>query len=510
MAPPQKKPTRTRLTLKEKLELIDNYRTLGVDGAVKKYNVCASAVYKIMKTKDELKQQYYSNQNQKTKQKQKECSHDKVNKAVYEWFCQARAKNLPISGTIIQKAALDIAALPSINDTEFKASNGWLQRFKERHTLSFGAICGESADVEESSVTEWKSKLAGITAGYAPKDIANCDESALFFRAIPQKTMMLKGEKCHGGKLSKERLAVLLCAFADGSIEKPLIIGRAENPRCFKTIKKSDLPVIWKSNRKAWMTTPIMEEWLIHLNRKMAIQKRKILLFMDNASSHPMLKLSNVEIVFLPPRTTSHLQPLDQGIIRSFKVFYRQRVLSRLISQMETIDNVSQLCEKINVLNAVYWTAGATKQISENCVKNCFRHAGFTLNESNEIEEDSDEIALSELIRRIDPGCTNNSLNEFIAIDDGVFTETDEISIANLTSAAIVNEDSDEENEPDSQVNIAPQEALRQLIALSDYAASSGNEQLFAKINECIRLQESDIINKKSKQTVLTDFFVNK
>lgn len=198
--PPQKREIRTRLSLKEKIELIEEYKTLGVAGCVKKYNVCSSAVYKILKNQNDLNQQFHSNRNSNAKQKVKESAHEKVNKVVYEWFCQARAKNMPISGTILQNIALQIAARPDINDTEFKASNGWLQRFKTRHNLSFGLICGESADVDETSVADWKSKLGEITAGYEPKDIANCDESAVFYRAIPQKTLMLKGEKCHGGQ----------------------------------------------------------------------------------------------------------------------------------------------------------------------------------------------------------------------------------------------------------------------------------------------------------------------
>jgi hypothetical protein len=53
----------------------------------------------------------------------------------------------------------------------------------------------------------------------------------------------------------------------------------------------------------------------------MGREKRKFLLFVDNATSHPKdLKLKNIKIVFLPPNTTSIRQPLDQDIIKNFKI----------------------------------------------------------------------------------------------------------------------------------------------------------------------------------------------
>jgi len=52
-------------------------------------------------------------------------------------------------------------------------------------------------------------------------------------------------------------------------------------------------------------------------------QNRKILLLADNAPTHLLdetVQLSNINVRFLPPNTTAHLQPLDAGIINSFKV----------------------------------------------------------------------------------------------------------------------------------------------------------------------------------------------
>jgi hypothetical protein len=52
-------------------------------------------------------------------------------------------------------------------------------------------------------------------------------------------------------------------------------------------------------------------------------QNRNILLLADNTPTHLMdetVLLSNIKVHFLPPNTTAHLQPLDAGIINSFKV----------------------------------------------------------------------------------------------------------------------------------------------------------------------------------------------
>jgi len=41
----------------------------------------------------------------------------------------------------------------------FKASNGCLSCFKNRHNITWNQVCGELNDVNIDSVTEWKSKI---------------------------------------------------------------------------------------------------------------------------------------------------------------------------------------------------------------------------------------------------------------------------------------------------------------------------------------------------------------
>jgi hypothetical protein len=56
----------------------------------------------------------------------------------------------------------------------------------------------------------------------------------LIFNMLPDRTLAYKGETCHGGKYSKDRLTVLH-VDSDGSDKQvPIVIGKSSKPRCFK------------------------------------------------------------------------------------------------------------------------------------------------------------------------------------------------------------------------------------------------------------------------------------
>jgi hypothetical protein len=115
---------------------------------------------------------------------------------------------------------------------------------------------------------------------------------------LPDKTVAFKSETCSGGKISKKRLTVLLRSNMLGEFERQLVIGKAKRPRAFKKLEINNFPVDWYWNKNAWMTTEIMSDWLIKFDNKMNKNKRKMLLFLDNAAPHPHLKMKNFELVF--------------------------------------------------------------------------------------------------------------------------------------------------------------------------------------------------------------------
>jgi hypothetical protein len=61
------------------------------------------------------------------------------------------------------------------------------------------------------------------------------------------KTVTVRGEKCTGGKMSKERLTLFICANMDGEIEQPVVTGKAA---CARHVDRDSLPVHWRFNKK--------------------------------------------------------------------------------------------------------------------------------------------------------------------------------------------------------------------------------------------------------------------
>ena len=76
-----------------------------------------------------------------------------TNELVYEWFIAQRAKNIPVSGPILQTYARKVAQELG-DESEFKASNGWLERFRVRYNIHFRVTSGEGAAVDEDTVSD--------------------------------------------------------------------------------------------------------------------------------------------------------------------------------------------------------------------------------------------------------------------------------------------------------------------------------------------------------------------
>lgn len=243
-----------------------------------------------------------------------------IEEALALWVENAIQTGLEISDEILRIKALEFAFL--CNEEKFKGSTGWIDNFKKRHNLKQYNIHGEAGSAPLQDLETMRENLRETLKDYDPKDIFNCDETGLYWKMRPNHT--ISNGPVAGKKQSKDRVTILVTCNATGSEKmKPLFIHKYENPRALRSINKNTLPVNYYWNSKSWMQVSIWNDYLKKLDFQMRTLGRNIILLVDNAPTHALYEnthLTNVKIEHLPPNTTAHLQPCDQGIINSLKV----------------------------------------------------------------------------------------------------------------------------------------------------------------------------------------------
>ena len=138
----------------------------------------------------------------------------------------ARSSNIPVSGLVLQEKMNGL--VKKLDIANFKALNGWVDRWKTRNNIKFKTVSGEKKICTLQMTAPWReTHLPTILSKYKLEDIFNADEFGLCFERLPNKTLELKGEKCSGGKHSKARLTGRW-VVSDTGKKLPLpVIGRA-------------------------------------------------------------------------------------------------------------------------------------------------------------------------------------------------------------------------------------------------------------------------------------------
>jgi hypothetical protein len=324
----------------------------------------------------------------------------------------------------------------------FKVWSGWLEGFKTRFGIKSFGLHGESGDAPAASVGMAKGAVPKIieSGGYQPADVYNCDESGLYYRAKPNKT--LATGPVRGKKREKDRITVLLCTNITGTDRrKPLIIHKSKKPRCFGNWNPN-VHCDYHSNPSAWMNGAIFSDWVQKMNRSMALQKRNLIMFCNNAGSHDIpnstramlhgletIKLSNLTLAFLPANTTSVIQPLDQGIIAAWKMGYKRKLLEWTIAEYDDAAEGTDLGKvQANVKQAITWAVEAWNELSNCTIRNCWVKSGLLpllwSVQFNNADENvhmrrglkNDMEALTRLIDKMDLGVLAMNTAEYINI----------------------------------------------------------------------------------------------
>ncbi|KAE9522886.1 hypothetical protein AGLY_016697 [Aphis glycines] len=457
--------SRKDLSLKEKIAILDKVKSLPPGTSqrkiAEKLRIPKSTVAKLLKEEVILRENFKSTQtgNQKRKREGKD---PEVDEALSEWW-------------------------------------------KNRHEIKFKRVHGEKASADESASNNWKvDRLKIILNDFSPDNIFNADETGLYYRATPDGSLCFKKDVLSGSRKAMDRITVLLCVNMTGSDKKKLlVVGKSLKPRCFKNMSINKMPVHYHANKNAWMTSTIFLNWLYEWDKELQEKSRSIPLLIDNCTAHPNnVQLKNITLEFLPPNTTSLIQPLDMGIIKNLKVRYRMKLVNFILEKIEEnlfdqSATANQISGKINILQAIQFVSESWREVSCSTIMNCFAHCGY----SNFIGPQPELTELDEQIVQ--------NHNEFENIDENAPCFDDNEEICDVVVQNVLKKrklEDDDEEEEDTEPPVTAREAKKCIDLLQKFFMQEGNENSPSdKLEACAHFV-NQIHTKQLRQRTITTF----
>lgn len=531
------------LTIAQKLEMISKLE----NGASRKqmcldYGIGETTVRDILKNKEKLlnfASMSDSASGMKKRKTMKKSTFDELDTALAEWLAQVRSEGTPVNGPIIAAKAKVFFDLLGM-EGKFDASSGWLTRFKQRHGIREIGLHGEKLSGDQQAADDFQREFEEFVSKekLSFEQIYSADESGLFWKCLPTRTLAFESERqAPGHKSSKERYTIMSCSNVTGEHKLKLaVIGKSKKPRSFKGTRAENLPVDYFHQKKGWMDQTIFKQWfdkifVFEVRKHLKTKKlpEKAVLLIDNAPSHPstsVLKSSDGKFcaMFLPPNVTALIQPMDQGVIASMKRQYRTKLL---MSKIEEGCDLKQFWKEYTILDSIYDIASAWESVRKSTLIKSWRKIFPKVEENlkqdeennNKGEEDlnTPTATLAELVKTVPGGENVNDENieewlECDADDPGFERLTDE----EIVQKAMVEVESEEERQSESeeedanaQARMTKEVALQHVDGLLRYLeeqdedAQLAEKLMLRKIQS--RIKKRCFQSKKQKQ--VTDFF---
>lgn len=368
-----------RVTLLNRLEKGEKASNLA-----REYNITPGAISKLKKAKEHIQRQYsIILENRGSTSKIKFTVEDNhLERSLYEWFIEKRNMGDTITGSMLQKKAVELNAKLNGSST-FKASTGFVARFKKRHNIKHLAHQRDKPTVGKKANKFFQKIAKYITEAEIPLDrVYNADKTGLFWRMLPSRIPTIDEGQFSERKIYKDKVTLMMCTNATGSHKLPLlVVGKHDQPDCFNNIHA--LPVFYKGQKAASMDSELILQWyqdifLREIEQYHESDSKQCLLLLDNAPCQVSIEQFNsiskqCQVIFLPPNMKSLVQPVNQGIIAKCKQIYKSNLL-RLILAENNFEDVQKLLQSFDLLRCCYLISNAWDAITDDYIKTVWKN----------------------------------------------------------------------------------------------------------------------------------------
>uniref|UniRef100_A0A673UP80 Tigger transposable element derived 7 n=1 Tax=Suricata suricatta TaxID=37032 RepID=A0A673UP80_SURSU len=424
----------TTLNLEEKMKVLSRIEAgRSLKSVMDEFGISKSTFYDIKKNKklilDFVLKQDMPLVGAEKRKRTTGAKYGDVDDAVYMWYQQKCSAGVPVRGVELQAAAERFAQ--GLGRTDFKASTGWLFRFRNRHAIGNRKVCGEQVlSAVSENVEPFRQKLYMLIKDekLSLAQLYSEDETDLFWKSMPENIQATRKEIClPGRRINKERLSTLLCANADGTHKlKSIIIGKSKLPKSVKE-DTSTLPVIYKPGKEVWFTRELFSDWFFQnfvpevrhfqLNvLRFHEEDVRALLLLDSSPVHPSTESltsedGRIKCMFFPRNTSTLIQPMNQGVISSCKRLYRWKQLEESLVIFEESEDEQDKGEKgvskikiYNIKSAIFNWARSWDEVKQITIVNAWENLLYKKEPEYDLQslEDGDYREILEKCRELE------------------------------------------------------------------------------------------------------------
>ncbi|XP_076301090.1 uncharacterized protein LOC143219133 [Lasioglossum baleicum] len=377
---------RVALTINQRMEILKDLEIFSIRDIAKKYKVHHSTIWRIQRNATRITD--FANKGNLDKQRKvtRRPLYEELEERLYVWFVEMKAIGAAISDAIlIQKANEFKTEYPVCSD--FKASRGWIAKFKQRHQIRLVNTYCEKACTDEDGADSFVHNFKRYIEeeDISLENIYNMNETGLLWKALPSRTVARGTEQrvsVSGYKMRKDRLTVGLCANATGTHKiTPLVVHKFKKPRALRDLM-DQLPVIFKTQIKAGMNQPIFVDWFDNHFKKAVRQYQlenrlcgKVILLVNNSINHKFpidyKHDDTFEVRYLPPNTEPLIQPMDQGVIEKLKRRFRHKLSQHLLARGCGIE---ESLEKYTIKDCLHTISASWEDLTCSDIQNAWKN----------------------------------------------------------------------------------------------------------------------------------------
>lgn len=132
------------LSLKTKIDILnklnDGVRPIHISN---EYGIALSTISRLKKCKTSLREAMNIYQNNSDRRSLRGTFHPKMESALHKWYIEQSENGVAITGSMLRLKARELNKKIRENDLEFRASPGWMDKFKKRYGIRLKSSRGE-------------------------------------------------------------------------------------------------------------------------------------------------------------------------------------------------------------------------------------------------------------------------------------------------------------------------------------------------------------------------------